>query len=755
MHNVRTDLGDAAFADGQYKDSEALGDPGTHSEGQWKPDWGDGFPPSVHGVFIVTGFIPMKLNETVDMLKREFGRSMEVIEMIKCDPMYSRDTEYDSHFGYRGGMSNPQVEWVTFGTARQRTMQYPGAPIIPLGHIVLGYEGDEGRGSRPSWTRDGSFMVTRHLHTLVPEFEAFLREEGPRFFPHLPMQEAADLLGARLFGRWKDGTPTKLSPDKPDSSISGNDQKVNDFTFDASEDQTYCPFAAHIRKSNARNGTPGIYIRRQGILFGEAVSEAEREIDRTIIPRGEHFVCYASSIDDGFKALQCDRYNNTLYPPHTEATPGFDPVVGQSNKQSVVRFMDGVDPAHQERVLTFMDRERMMPPPRPPTITTLATIALSDLWDPSKELKYYLRIAERLRKDANVLYASANSTPNSSPIDREHERQREWEREEKLEQAFVKYARAATLVMERLPEHRDYEKVLTKDQRSNLTLNGHTMMELMGEIKPVLMRRVAEWDRVYGQQQPQPDAPRALPRPHPPPLQTSYPSPPPSVPMPSPSASTPITEPDLRRLAALAAAARAAASASPSRAIDIARLDRERWEKERAIEEERVRHLRVQEEGRRREEEIRRKKALERGAGREEDEIRRRQKEADENARVVRQTIETNNPGVIIPSSSSSHPQPGFLPLEPSWYHDADGDTTDSSDSPAPRHPRIEYPSNMPVPTRSPLPHTQPSQITTPATAGRIAYPQLMSLHQQRQGYQPSDLTSSLSLGQPQHQPMT
>jgi len=70
----------------------------------------------------------------------------------------------------------------------------------------MGYEGDADKDKRPAWAKDGSFMVTRKLDNLVPEFDDFLLLHGPRIFAGIPPNEAALKLGARLFGRWKNGT---------------------------------------------------------------------------------------------------------------------------------------------------------------------------------------------------------------------------------------------------------------------------------------------------------------------------------------------------------------------------------------------------------------------------------------------------------------------------------------------------------------------------------------------------------------------
>jgi deferrochelatase/peroxidase EfeB len=84
-------------------------------------------------------------------------------------------------------------------------MRYPGAAVIPIGVVVMGYDGDKDKDRRPLWAKDGTFMVTRKLDNLVPEFDNFLLKHGPKLFPDLPPQKAADKLGAQLFGRWKNG----------------------------------------------------------------------------------------------------------------------------------------------------------------------------------------------------------------------------------------------------------------------------------------------------------------------------------------------------------------------------------------------------------------------------------------------------------------------------------------------------------------------------------------------------------------------
>lgn len=87
------------------------------------------------------------------------------------------------------------------------------------------------------------------------------------------------------------------------------------------------------------------------------------------------------------------------------------------------------------------------PSRRPATIAELAQAALDNLWDERRDLKHYLRTAEKYRRDA-----------------------RKYINEGDLESAFIEFARAATLVLEKLPSHRDFHTLLNANQRHNLTL---------------------------------------------------------------------------------------------------------------------------------------------------------------------------------------------------------------------------------------------------------------------------------------------
>ncbi|KAF9648230.1 hypothetical protein BDM02DRAFT_3082246, partial [Thelephora ganbajun] len=84
---------------------------------------------------------------------------------------------------------------------------------------------------------------------------------------------------------------------------------------------------------------------------------------------------------------------------------------------------------------------------RPATIAELADKSREDLWDPNKHLKHWLRTAELARKSG-----------------KQHAENGDYER------SFVQLARAATIILEKMPTHKDYHTLLSSSQRHNLVL---------------------------------------------------------------------------------------------------------------------------------------------------------------------------------------------------------------------------------------------------------------------------------------------
>jgi deferrochelatase/peroxidase EfeB len=175
---------------------------------------------------------------------------------------------FHTDFGWLDGISQPAV-------AGFATSVLPGQSLIFPGTILVGEPGDTFP-KRPTWARDGSFLAFRQLQQFVPEFGKFLNDNPVQDVSgSLSVAQGAELLGARMVGRWKgvrlpmnstqsiscspyfsQGAPIDLAS-WDDPVLGADPHQNNDFDFthpgsNLASDQSYCPFAAHIRKTRPR-----------------------------------------------------------------------------------------------------------------------------------------------------------------------------------------------------------------------------------------------------------------------------------------------------------------------------------------------------------------------------------------------------------------------------------------------------------------------------------------------------------------------
>jgi hypothetical protein len=104
---------------------------------------------------------------------------------------------------------------------------------------------------------------------------------------------------------------------------------------------------------------------------------------------------------------------------------------------------------------------------RPATIAELADKSREDLWDPNRHLKHWLRTAELARKSGKQ-YADSGD----------------------YERSFIQLARAASIILEKMPTHKDYHTLLTSSQRNNLVLVSlYLLLSQQGSISHFRSRR--------------------------------------------------------------------------------------------------------------------------------------------------------------------------------------------------------------------------------------------------------------------------
>ncbi len=286
------------------------------------------------------------------------------------------------HFGFKDGISQPGVDGFDVRDEAASTdpsdllgqvAGHPGTAIIAAGEFIQGETPEPHPEelltplkepatldtNKLGWMQNGSFLVFRRLAQDVPAFWGQIVKNAHTLPSTDPMQ--AELLSAKIVGRWRSGTPLDLAPEQDDRLVHHplNDNNFYFFEKDASgnivkdasgnpesdEKGLRCPRFAHIRKmyprANNAFGSRHRRIMRRGIPFGLPFDPANGIGHAADAERGLLFVAYMRSIADQFEALQQQWANSPHFPTGVPAsnatingepvtTSGPDPLIGTS-----------------------------------------------------------------------------------------------------------------------------------------------------------------------------------------------------------------------------------------------------------------------------------------------------------------------------------------------------------------------------------------------------------------------------------------
>ena len=274
-------------------------------------------------------------------------------------------------FGFPDGLSQPAIDWDR--KRKPPTIEDGYTNEIALGEFLLGYPNEydrytdrpllpegaanaeelpqaEEQTSMRDFGRNGSYLVLRTLEQDVAGFERFLSEHAG------PLPEAQDSLASAMVGRYRDGTPLAARSSEILPGVSADDA-ANHFTFDGDPNGIRCPFGAHIRRANPRNGdmpapkASGLKrilalvgigdktlqsdakassrfhrIVRRGREYGHppSLSPAHGEAPSSE-PCGIHFICLAANLARQFEFLQSAWMMSTKFDAMTDES---DPLLG-------------------------------------------------------------------------------------------------------------------------------------------------------------------------------------------------------------------------------------------------------------------------------------------------------------------------------------------------------------------------------------------------------------------------------------------
>lgn len=308
------------FQEGMKARGQILYDTGTNGPDKWDSIWRDG---QVHVWLAVNAQKPAALDEQCALLVQIGERSggAKLLKAQEAGAIFIDGAPTPKeHFGYTDGFGNPDFK----GAERECT---PGQGKLskdgswePLatGEFLLGYADEAGElpvAPIPHLlARNGTFMVYRKLHQNVAAFRKFLDDQG-QIYPG-----GKEKLASKFVGRWRDGTPVELSPDRMDPAIVADNSKNTNFTYGNDLSGLRCPVGAHIRRGNPRDafGFNGELVNRRrimrrGLPYGKYVPEGQPVSDQD--EHGIIFMALNASLFRQFEFVQQQwiEYGNDLH----------------------------------------------------------------------------------------------------------------------------------------------------------------------------------------------------------------------------------------------------------------------------------------------------------------------------------------------------------------------------------------------------------------------------------------------------------
>lgn len=305
------------FKDGMAAKAGYLGDTGPSAPTAWEAGLR---PEEPHLLVTITAQKQELRDARLDWLRgleAEAGSGVKLVavetELLghpKDERTFGRE-----HFGFADGVSQPTIAARRAGPNKGRGKGTPrrlGWNDVAPGEFVLGYPDEEGVVAGESLprrlARNGSFAVVRKLHQDVLTFNRYLRDAAER---HEDL--TAELIAAKIVGRWPSGAALALAPDADDHALTATGEKakrMNNFRYGGDGGGLKCPVGAHVRRANPRDAlgwqgklTKRHRIIRRGMPYGPPPAEP-LEPDPTPVDRGLMFVCYQASIERQFEVIQ-------------------------------------------------------------------------------------------------------------------------------------------------------------------------------------------------------------------------------------------------------------------------------------------------------------------------------------------------------------------------------------------------------------------------------------------------------------------
>lgn len=348
------------FDEGMVTDhrKRILGDYGQNDPAHWY--WGGESKDTIHANLIVFA-------KTEEMFKQVVATQEQLLQEANIVIQQKLDTtmlyENKEHFGFRDGIANPVMKDAKRNEGKEHKAnlinpgefifgykneydKYPLSPSVPEALDIKGvlqpYPNSSGQ---KDLGRNGSMMVFRQMEQDVVGFWKFL-EKANQEQKAENTSSTIEHLGAKMVGRWPNGSPLTKCPMEPNDKY----KTFDNFGYAEKDfDGMKCPIGAHVRRTNPRDNflrnstgdlekdieksqkfTKRFRVLRRGRSYGQPISPTldPQEIlqsTETKKERGLHFICFNTSIGRQFELIQQTWVNN---PKFAGLYDDPDPIIG-------------------------------------------------------------------------------------------------------------------------------------------------------------------------------------------------------------------------------------------------------------------------------------------------------------------------------------------------------------------------------------------------------------------------------------------
>lgn len=320
-----------------------------HHRRRWR--WGGPGSPLVHLALLVYAATAELLHTRAAALREQAAGFLQIVAELPTDPLSPTEA-----FGFADGLSQPRPAGLP---------DPPRGRSVATGEFVLGYPDGHGQLTErplldpatdagrilprdPSGTgaadlgRNGSYLVLRQLRQDVAGFRAFLsdRTRGPDGTEDVAAQTR---LAAKMVGRWPNGAPLVLAPDRDDPDLASAE-----FDYHAIDrDGLRCPLGAHVRRANPRDSLeplPGTARSRAGtdrhrlLRRGRGYTLDDGE-------QGLYFLCLVADLARQYEFVQHSWINSPVF-NGLQAQP--DPLMGP--RSAAATFVEQARPIRRRHL---------------------------------------------------------------------------------------------------------------------------------------------------------------------------------------------------------------------------------------------------------------------------------------------------------------------------------------------------------------------------------------------------------------------